>query len=65
MLNSLKPETFDIARIQIDDLFASIRVIHPKAYTVLKSLLKAYPNDHFRSCMLEAVGSELISYDAK
>ena len=65
IFNALQPETFQLLHIPIDDLFKAIRVVHPRAYPVFRSLIKAYPKDHFRSCMQEAVGMELISHETK
>lgn len=51
--------------IKIEDLFKSIRVIHPRAYKVMRALLNAYPPGHFKACMQEAIGNDIISVDAK
>jgi hypothetical protein len=54
-----------VLKVPIDDLFKAVRVVHPKAYLVLRSLIKAYPKDHFKACMQEAVGMDLISHETK
>ena len=56
----LTPATFSLKDIPIDDLFQAVAVIHPRAYQLMKSLLQAYPQNHFKVPMQEAIGVDFI-----
>lgn len=55
ILDKLQSETLPLMNMKIETLFKGIAAIHYHAFPVFKALLDAYPKDHFRLCMKEAL----------
>lgn len=57
VMDKLQKETYALINIPIDTLFQGVAAIHPHAYPVFKAFIEAYPRDHFRACMKEALAN--------
>lgn len=57
VMDKLQNETYALMNIPINTLFQGVAAVHPHAYPVFKAFIEAYPNDHFRACMKEALAN--------
>lgn len=57
VIDKLQSETYALVNIPLATIFEGVANIHVHAYPVFKAFMEAYPRDHFRACMKEALAN--------